>query len=143
MRMLQRTTMAAVLVVLTATAVSAASYSDTVLSTDGLVVYYRMNTDPAEIGDSLINEASPGTLDGLWGYEDGNPDTLTILLVQFAILFEGEQRHVQGLLVGRTGATGRCPVTQQALDAGAVAVIYDPADAAGPRLPRGVGSPRV
>jgi UDP-N-acetylmuramoyl-L-alanyl-D-glutamate--2,6-diaminopimelate ligase len=27
---------------------------------------------------------------------------------------------------------------QQALDAGAVAVIYDPADAAGPRLPRGV-----
>ena len=56
----------------------AASYTEQVLATPGLVAYYRMNEDPAEIGDSLINAASPGTLDGMWGYLDNNPDTLPL-----------------------------------------------------------------
>ena len=59
-------------------AASAAPYGDAVLATDGLVLFYRMNSDPAEIGDALINEASPGTLDGVWGYDDGNPDSLPL-----------------------------------------------------------------
>jgi hypothetical protein len=78
MRAAQRLLATLLLLALTAPVSSAATYRDTVLGTDGLVVYYRMDTDPAEIGDPLINEASPGTLDGLWGFEDGNPDTLPL-----------------------------------------------------------------
>ncbi len=75
------TTLAAIAVCIGLAAPSltcAASYSETVLATPGLLAYYPMNEDPAEIGDALTNAASPGTLNGLWGYENNNPDTLPL-----------------------------------------------------------------
>jgi hypothetical protein len=65
------------LMVAAGAAAEAGTYSDAVLGTSGVVAYYRMDEDNAtEVGDPLINAASPGTLDGLWGYESGDPDTM-------------------------------------------------------------------
>jgi hypothetical protein len=65
------------LMVAAGAAAEAGTYSDAVLGTSGLVAYYKMDEDNAtEVGDPLINAASPGTLDGLWGYESGDPDTM-------------------------------------------------------------------
>jgi hypothetical protein len=52
------------------------AYSEAVLATPDLLIYYRLNEHPAEIGDALLNAANAGVLEGVWGYEDSNPDTL-------------------------------------------------------------------
>jgi hypothetical protein len=60
-----------------ASRVEAGGYADAVLGS-GPVAYYRMTTDPAAVGDALVNDVSPGTLDGIWGFNDLSPATLPI-----------------------------------------------------------------